>query len=614
MTAILIILTLAYFKKDRFPKIFFQNGKNSSTITGSFKTVGNTRDIAKHMDETGKDCVVFFGSQTGTAQDFASKLAKEGHARFGLKTIVADLEDYDYDSLIHFPKTKTAMFILATYGEGDPTDNAISFYEFINEEAPTFLEDQELPLQNLDYIIFGLGNSTYAHYNSVARKVNESLQRLGAKRIGTVGEGDDGTKSMEEDFLAWKELMWSALSQQKGLKEQEAVYEPEFTVVEQNIDPSLPAVFQGELNKNHLSLSPQGPYNAHNPYIALIVKSKELFTTADRNCLHVEFDISGSNVAYKTGDHLAVWPMNPDFEVNRFLKICGIFEKRHVAINIRPQDLTVKVPFPSPTTYEAAVRHYLEICAPVSRQFVATLASFAPDQTSQDAMYRIGKDKDEFHRVVTGPCLNIAMTLESICASKPWSGIPFSAMIEGLNTLQPRYYSISSSSFVQPERVSITAVVGSLQIPSRPELLKGITTNYLLALKQRQHGDSNPGPHGTSYALEGPRKKYKGTTVPIHIRPSNFKLPPDNSRPVIMVGPGTGVAPFRAFVQERAAQAKAGETIGKLVLFYGCRSMKEDFIYQNEWKVRLPESLAGNFAGKVLISYTIIGVQRDSWR
>jgi NADPH-ferrihemoprotein reductase len=588
MIAILIILlTLVYFENDRFSKLVFQNDKKSSEITGSFKAVGNTRNIVKHMDETGKDCVVFFGSQTGTAQDFASKLAKEGHARFGLKTMVADLEDYEYDTLVRFPDNKIAIFILATYGEGDPTDNAIDFYEFINEEAPEFSEDQEPPLGNLNYIIFGLGNSTYAHYNSVVRKINQSLERLGAKRIGTVGEGDDGTKTMEEDFLAWKELMWSSLGQQKGLKEQEAVFEPEFTVVEQNIDHSLPAVFQGELNKYHLSLIPQGPYNAHNPYIAPIAKSEELFTTVDRNCLHIEFDICGSGLSYNTGDHLALWPMNPDFEVTRFLKVMGLFEKKDVVINIRPRDLTVKVPFPSPTTYEAAVRHYLEICAPVSRQFVATLAAFSPDQSSKHAMKRLGEDKDEFHRVVTSRCLNIAKTLESICNTKPWSEIPFSAVIEGLSTLQPRYYSISSSSFVQQEKVSVTAVVSSLQVPSRTELLKGITTNYLLALKQRQHGNSDPVPHGTSYALDGPRKKYKDNRVPIHIRPSNFKLPSDNLTPIVMVGPGTGVAPFRAFVQERAARAKVGEATGKLVLFYGCRSMKQDFIYQKEWKVRL---------------------------
>lgn len=162
--------------------------------------------------------------------------------------------------------------------------------------------------------------------------------------------------------------------------------------------------------------------------------------------------------------------------------------------------------------------------------------------------------------------------------------IPFSAFIEGLNKIQPRYYSISSSSLVQKQKISITAVVDTVQVTSRNELLKGVTTNYLLALKQRQHGEPNPDPHGLTYEINGPRNKYDGIHVPVHVRHSNFKLPSDPSKPIIMVGPGTGVAPFRAFVQERAAQAKAGQNVGKTILFFGCRKSTEDFLYADEWE------------------------------
>jgi len=113
--------------------------------------------------------------------------------------------------------------------------------------------------------------------------------------------------------------------------------------------------------------------------------------------------------------------------------------------------------------------------------------------------------------------------------------------------------------------------------------VKGVTTNYLLALKQKQHGDEHPDPHGLTYEITGPRNKYDGIHVPVHVRHSNFKLPSDPSKPVIMVGPGTGVAPFRGFVQERAEQAKKGENVGETVLFYGCRKRDEDWLYKDEW-------------------------------
>ncbi|KAG8422602.1 hypothetical protein J3459_010237 [Metarhizium acridum] len=124
------------------------------------------------------------------------------------------------------PSDKIVMFILATYGEGEPTDNAVEFYEFITGEDVSFSEGSEPALQNLNYGRFGLGNNTYEHYNSMVRNVDKALQKLGANRIGEAGEGDDGAGTMEEDFLAWKDPMWAALAEKMGLEEREAVYEP----------------------------------------------------------------------------------------------------------------------------------------------------------------------------------------------------------------------------------------------------------------------------------------------------------------------------------------------------------------------------------------------------
>jgi NADPH-ferrihemoprotein reductase len=267
------------------------------------------------------------------------------------------------------------------------------------------------------------------------------------------------------------------------------------------------------------------------------------------------------------------------------MDVLDLSDKRHSVISVKPLEPTAKVPFPTPTTYDAIVRYHLEICSPVSRQFVATLASFAPDDETKAEMTKLGGDKGYFHEKVSVHHLNIADVLRKVSKGKKWTNVPFSVLIESVTKLQPRYYSISSSSLVQPKKISITAVVEVQDLPGRDEPFRGVATNYLLALKQKQNGDPNPTPFGATYEIMGPRNKYDGIHVPVHVRHSNFKLPSDPSKPVILIGPGTGVAPFRAFVQERAQQAKNGEDVGKTILFFGCRRRGEDFIYEKEWDV-----------------------------
>merc|ERR1711939_1079380 len=298
----------------------------------------------------------------------------------------------------------------------------------------------------------------------------KALEKLGAKRIGAAGEGDDGAGTMEEDFLAWKDPMWADLAEKMGLEEREAVYEPTFAITErEGLTKDSPEVYLGEPNKMHLEGAAKGPFNAHNPYIAPIAESREIFTVKDRNCLHMEIDISKSNLSYQTGDHIAVWPTNAGKEVDRFLNVLGLKSKADSVISVKALD---------------------------------------PTEQAKAEMAKLGSDKDYFHEKISNKYYNIAQALHSI-SSEPWTAIPFSAFIEGVNKVQPRYYSISSSSLVQKTKISITAVVESLEVPGREDALKGVTTNYLLALKQKQHGDPNPDPHGLTYNITGPRNKYQ---------------------------------------------------------------------------------------------------------
>ncbi|KAL2884826.1 NADPH--cytochrome P450 reductase [Ceratocystis lukuohia] len=583
--ATILFGTVAYITKGKLwakADDPYANAINTSTARSE-----KTRNIVEKLEESGKNCIIFFGSQTGTAEDYASRLAKEGKSRFGLDTMVADLEDYDFDNLDAVPSDKIVMFVLATYGEGEPTDNAVDFHEFLKDENVEFSEGTTPALDNLNYVIFGLGNNTYEHYNLMVRHVNKLLESHGAHRISEAGEGDDGAGTMEEDFIAWKESMWKALADKMGLQEREAVYEPVFSITKCNeLSTQDEKVYLGEPNGPHRDGTAKGPYNAHNPYISPISEARELFNSEDRSCLHMEIDISGSSLHYETGDHVAVWPSNPSVEVDRFLDLLDLTDKRNEVIDVKPVELTAKVPFPTPTTYDAIVRYHMEICAPVSRQFVGTLAAFAPNPEAKAEMAKLGGDKDYFHSKTHSQYFNIARLLSHVSGGEKWDKIPFSAFIEGLTKLQPRYYSISSSSEVQPKSISITAVVESFAVPGRKEndFFSGVTTNYLAAISDQKNNAENASQSACNYEVDGPRGKYAGAHVPIHVRHSNFKMPSNPSKPIICIGPGTGVAPMRAFIQERAHQAKNGNDIGRTILFFGCRNRNEDFLYEKEWE------------------------------
>lgn len=131
--------------------------------------------------------VVFYGSQTGTAEEFAARLAKEA-TRYGMKAIVADPEECDMDDLTKLKdiENSLAVFCVATYGEGDPTDNAQEFFDWLNNGGTE--------LAGLRYSIFGLGNKTYEHYNKVGTYLDKRLEELGAERVFELGLGDDDGK------------------------------------------------------------------------------------------------------------------------------------------------------------------------------------------------------------------------------------------------------------------------------------------------------------------------------------------------------------------------------------------------------------------------------------
>ncbi|KAJ3360129.1 hypothetical protein GGF32_008594 [Allomyces javanicus] len=544
----------------------------------------DARSLVAKFEQDGKDMVVLYGSQTGTAEDYAGRLVKDA-AKYGLHALALDPEDIDAEELAKVPKSKLVVFVLATYGEGEPTDNAVALNEYLSQQYEEFrnADTGDKPLRNLHYAVFGLGNKTYELFNAMARNIDKYCTALGATRIGPCGEGDDDA-NMEEDFGRWRETVWTEFAQFYGIdlaaaaaKTAAAGLSRSFTLVGHEEMPST--VYRGELGDMALTT-----YDAKNPFMARIVATRELFSGQEvpvRNCVHVELDLTGSKLIYQPGDHLAIWPQNQQHDVDLLAQALGLTDRLDDVFSLTSTDpaASKKHPFPCPTTYRAAFTHYLDIAVPPKPHILQAWLSHIADQATRAIYSRLAGDKVAYAAEITDHHTTVAELLLKHPIVPP---LPLDIVLESFTRIQPRYYSISSSPryLGNPNRVHITATVLRYESAAKNKSVHGLCTRHLLNLHEQLQRDPNA-----------------AIFVPVAIRHAAFKLPRQNATPVIMIGPGTGVAPFRGFVQERCAlMAKAKSStsaippapLGDALLFFGCRHEQHDFLYASEW----PEYLA----------------------
>lgn len=290
---------------------YLLKNKKKEAQTSQFKsysiqpTAVNTMTMAensfiKKLKSSGRRLVVFYGSQTGTAEEFAGRLAKEG-LRYQMKGMVADPEECDMEELLTLKDIdkSLAVFCLATYGEGDPTDNCMEFYEWI--------QNNDVDFTGLNYAVFGLGNKTYEHYNKVGIYVDKRLEELGANRVFELGLGDDDA-NIEDDFITWKDKFWPAVCDHFGIESTgDEVLTRQYRLLEQP-ETSPERLYTGEVARLHSLQTQRPPFDAKNPFLAPIKVNRELHKSGGRSCMHIEFDIEGSKMRYEAGDHLAMYP------------------------------------------------------------------------------------------------------------------------------------------------------------------------------------------------------------------------------------------------------------------------------------------------------------------
>lgn len=437
-----------------------------------------------------KDITILFASQTGNSQKVAQKLASAIQDEHNTVT-VASTADFKVNNL----KKLDHLFIVAsTHGEGEPPDNAISFYEYLHSKRAPQLND-------VKYSVLALGDTSYEFFCKTGIDFDERLKALGATAIVPRVDCD---VDFEEAANGWIEQVKAAIATTSAS-----------TVVK----PTNPI---SNINNE---------YSRNNPFYAEVLEKINLNGRgSNKETIHLELSLEGSGITYEPGDVLAIVPRNNEQIVTLLVSALNFDEVTTVSIN------------GTSTSLKEALFD-LDITA-LSKTLLAKFVPF----TANEQLAKLIEDREQLKDYVYGRDV-----IDVVEQFGPWTWTA-QQFVEQLRKIPAREYSISSSYAAYPEEVHVT--IGKVFYEQEGRYREGVVSGDVAS-------NVEVGDQLAVYVKQNP----------------NFKLP-EPTTPIVMIGAGTGIAPFRSFLQEREEQGAEG----KSWLFFGDQHFVTDFLYQVEWQ------------------------------
>lgn len=311
-------------------------------------------------------------------------------------------------------------------------------------------------------------------------------------------------------------------------------------------------------------------YSKQNPYAAqLLTNQKITGRDSDKDVRHIEIDLEGSGLTYQPGDSLGIWYQNASSLVKEILALVGLSGVE--SVNVDGESVSI---------HQALIDHY-EITA-ANPQFVEKYAQLS----NSKKLKALVDDKSALRQYA-----NTTQIIDVIKEEK--TDLTAEQLIDALRKLTPRLYSIASSQSEVEDEVHLTLGVVSYRVDD--EVRYGGASGFL------------------AHRLE------EGEIVKVFVEHNNqFKLPQDDNANLIMIGPGTGIAPFRSFIQEREVRDASGENW----LFFGDRTFTQDFLYQTEWQKylkdgvlnRLDVAFSRDQAEKVYVQHKLLEHAQTLWQ
>ena len=382
--------------------------------------------------------------------------------------------------------------------------------------------------------MFGCGNRDWFRtYQAIPTKIDERLSECGGVRLTKRGEAD-AKGDFFGDFDRWYTSLWENIAKGIGhVKTTSSVKRNQYNVeVVKETRPIL--LRQMDLHCGE------------------VVENREITMATTRTKIHMEVALP-KGMTNRSGDYLIVLPVNPNQTVDRVLKHFGFDRETKIVIH-KSTDQQTFLPTGHNISVVELLSNYVELSQPATMKQTEQLVEYA--QCPPDKM-RL-KSLIENEETYKSKIFEKRVSVLDLISQFPSCEISFGLFLEMLPPLKPRQFSISSSPLWNPNHCTITFSVLDSPSWSTVGKHKGVASNYLAS---------------TSV----------GSKITITVRPSNyFHLPESPLTPIIMIGAGTGIAPFRGFIQERATQLSNGQPLGEALLFFGCTNPDKDYLYKEE--------------------------------
>ena len=498
-------------------------------IAPSATTAAATEQAPKlSVSGGGQRLAVLYGTSLGTARDVAEEIAERASLD-GFDTVVRAMDDSFARGLE--AEDRVLVVVTATYN-GRAPDSAVTVEKAIESG---FFGNKHWPKAR--FAVLGLGNSQWPNFQAFPKRVDEVLEQTGANRLVPRAEADaDG--DFDGAIAAFLRDLWAALGGQA---------EPSPT----QAGLSLRIVEAGAIRAQAL------PEHAAR---LTIFENRELVKPADglwdfaieppRESTRFVRLALPDGVDYRSGDHVAVYARNRPELVARALARLSLSGETLVEIGGQGSRFR-HLPLGQTVSLRQLLTDFVELQDPAPRRALDVLNAHTRCPNSKAELTKFEDTWDDFAAR--------RLTLLDLMDLVPAAELPLDAFVELCSAIAPRFYSIASSPLVSPRHVDL--IVGTTRAPAWSGLgeHQGFASSYM-------------------------RDVRPGETVFGYIRSPNppFAPPADPALPMILIGPGTGFAPLRGFLQERAAQKAAGSRVGPIVLFFGCRHPDHDWLCREE--------------------------------